>query len=176
MKRKGYQKTIDLFHHEKAAKLDMHTGEIVVVQDRRNNIPKGKSKLDYNDFTIVNNEAMRILETILSHEAHSVLHYIVNRVEMNTNSLDPLNDKTKQNELAKEFKLEVRRVKKIFDELYTAGVYLQLRYFSYTQKREVNYWVLNPIICWKGSLVDKHIMACFYDTLITKLVLKQVEI
>lgn len=168
-----YNKPIKLKHSEIPAKLDQETGEITVIKKRQNNIPEGKSLLDYERFHMKNDKFSKIaLQTkILSYEELGVIDYMCTLSEFGTNSLKPLNDEITSLELEAIFNISRNRVKKLFNKLFQLGVYLQITYYSNTEMTEVTYWVLNPYISWKGKLKEDSMFSHFKDTTITKLLM-----
>lgn len=166
-----YKVEVKLNHNEVAAKVNTETGDTKLVKFRPNNLPEGKSKLDYQRYHISNDLfANRMLsQGILNNEELGIIAHMGSMVEINTNSLRPLTDDTTMKELAERFFVDRRRVDKIFKKLYTLGVYMQMRYFSDSEKKEVEYWVLNPYISWKGNLKNDSIFAAFIDTTIARL-------
>lgn len=171
MKSYDYEKTVRLKHHEKAAKINTWTGEVKEVADRPNNIPDGKSKLDYERYHISNDKFIKaVISTgVLDYEHLGIISYMSSIAEINTNSLRPLTNDTTAVDLAEKFGINRKKVKVIFDKLFKVGVFLQLNYYSYSEDREVTYWVLNPYISWKGKLKDDSIFSHFKDTTIAKL-------
>jgi hypothetical protein len=165
-----YTKEIKLNDNEIAGRINVETGEITPLGARPNNLPKDKSKLKYDSFSIVNINTQKLLQSLFNHEEYSIINYMISLAEINTNSLDPINDNTTIKELSEIFKINRNKTAKIMHKLYTHGVYLQINYYSYARKREVKYWVLNPNICWRGRLVNDSIFNHFKDTLISKLI------
>jgi len=162
-----YEKTIKLRENEVAAKLNIETGEVSEVATRKNNIPSGKSKLNYEKFGMLNIDASKRLEKHLSNIELSVVLKMISRCEFRTNSLKPLNDTTSIRLLADEFNLSVNTVPKVLKRLYDFGVYMQLRIVE--DNEESNYWVLNPYIFWRGKLKDDSLFLTFSNTDLAKL-------
>ena len=50
-----YTQIIKLKDNELPAKINVETGEVKEVDHKKNNIPEGKSKLGYDNFSIINN-------------------------------------------------------------------------------------------------------------------------
>ena len=87
--------------------------------------------------------------------------------QMNTNSLQPLNDATTAMELAECFKLDRRRTKKTFEKLFNLGIYGK---FSVVDENIAftKYWVLNPYLSFGGKIIDSSIARLFKGTRLTK--------
>jgi hypothetical protein len=175
MKREyDYTQIVKLNHNEVASKINIETGEVTEIKQRVNNIPSGKSKLDYERFYIKNENFTKICKNLklLTYEELGIVDYMCSISEFNTNSLSPLSDETTNIYLAETFDIPRHRIPKIMKKLFTLGVYLQLKYFSASLHKEVNCWVLNPNISWKGKLKDDSMFEHFKDTTISKLLNK----
>ena len=165
-----YTTQVKLNHNEVPAKINMETGEVLTISKRHNNIPDGKSKLDYDRFHIKNDKLSNLVKNgILTHEENSIISLMCSMSEMGTNALKPLTDDTNLILLADHFSINRHKVGRVLERLRTLGVFLQIRYFSDSQQKDVSYWVLNPNISWKGRLKDDSMFAHFSDTTITKL-------
>lgn len=166
-----YEQTVKLPHNKKLVSVDIETGDMKELPKRMNNIPQGKSKLDYERYHISNDKFIKaIISTgVLDYEHLGIISYMSSIAEINTNSLRPLTNDTTAVDLAEKFGINRKKVKVIFDKLFKVGVFLQLNYYSYSEDREVTYWVLNPYISWKGKLKDDSIFSHFKDTTIAKL-------
>ena len=162
-----YSKTIKLKDNESLAKINQETGEVTVVGNRANNIPDGKSKLDYTNFSIINNEMLKVLLAECSSTEIKVILHLIYLSNFNNNSLQPLNDDTSTRELASIFGIDHKTVKKIFSNLKYLGVYLQLNITEVDGQKE--YWILNPYISWKGKLKYDSLFETFRLTRIVKL-------
>jgi len=165
-----YTAQIKLRHNEVPAKIDLETGEIMEINKKPNNIPDGKSKLDYDRFHIKNDRLSNLVKNgIISHEENSIISLMCSMAEMGTNALKPITDDTSLLLLGDHFSINRHRVGKVIDRLRILGVFLQIRYYSDSQQKELTYWVLNPNISWKGRLKDDSMFMHFSDTTITKL-------
>jgi hypothetical protein len=162
-----YTKQITLEHNELPAKISQETGEVTILKQRPNNIPEGKSYLNYNKFGMLNIELSKKLEKYFSNTELSIIFKLINRCEFNTNSLKPFNDETSIRTLAEEFNLSTTTVPKVFNKLFDMGVYLQIKISEDSQVNE--YWVLNPYIFWRGKLKDDSLFVRFSNTDISKL-------
>lgn len=161
-----YTQPIKLQDDEQAAKINKDTGEITLIPKRPNNIPVGKSKLDYEDFGMINLKMLPILKKLLSHTEISIVVSMIMRAKYNSNSLAPLNNETSIRELAETFNISRPIVEKTFKKLFDLGVYAQLK-IATNEGNE--FWILNPYIYWKGKLKDDSIFIHFYNTTISKL-------
>lgn len=166
-----YKREIKLENYEVPAKINKKTGEVKEVRYRANNIPDGKSRLDYRKYHISNDLFATRVQNVFTYEEIGIVSYMSSIAEINTNSLKPLTNETSAVELSERFGIDRRKVKKIFDKLFHWGVYLQITYYSYLEDAKVTYWVLNPFISWKGNLKDDSLFTHFYDTNLTKLLL-----
>jgi hypothetical protein len=166
-----YEKTIKLKHHERPAIIDTSTGEIIEVEDktsiRSNNIPDGKSKLDYKEFGILNLDLTRKLKKYFNETEIYVIFEMINRTEFNTNSLKPLNNDLSIRTLSEEFNVNRSKLPKVLKRLFDMGVYAQLKISENSETKE--YWILNPYIFWRGRLKNDSCFEYFKNTDITKL-------
>ena len=161
-----YSTTIKLNHNEIPALINVETGEIKEVKRRKNNLPKGKSKLDYEEYVVVNSKMQKILFDKLSKTEMYITSRLINMIEFGTNSLKPYNNKTNIKILSNDFNIGINQVNKIFNSLIKKGVILPLEMFRDNFKE---YWFLNPNIAWKGKLKDDELSKLFNETIISKL-------
>ena len=162
-----YTTEVRLNHNEAPAKINMETGEILPINKRPNNIPEGKSKLDYNNFSIINNDMLRVLFDECNGSEIKVILHMVYMSEFGNNSLKPLNDELSYRELSRIFSIDDKTIKAILNKLKYLGVYLQLNITEVDGAKE--YWVLNPYISWKGKLKSDSLFHTFANTRIVKL-------
>jgi hypothetical protein len=167
----AYKKEVKLKHNERLhSKVNIETGEEIILPNYQNNIPEGKSLLKYKRFHIKNDKLANLIQMgIITHEDNSLISMMSSMAEMGTNSLQPLNDETSILLLADYFSLTRNRIQTVLDKLRKLGVFLQIKYFSDSQKKEVEFWVLNPHISHKGVLKNDSIYKHFKDTAITRL-------
>ena len=161
-----YEITTKLQDNEVLMKVNAETGETKELKKRINNFPKGKSKLDYEDFGMINLKMLPILKKLLTHTEISIVVTMIMKAEYNSNSLAPLTNETSVRQLAEIFNISPTIVNKTFDKLFDLGVYAQLK-ISTSNGNE--FWILNPYIYWKGKLKDDSLFIHFYDTTISKL-------
>ena len=116
---------------------------------------------------MLNLEMTKKLEKYFSNLELAVIFKMVNRVEFNSNSLQPLNNDTSIRTLASEFNISVNSVPKLFKKLFELGVYAQLNISENSEAKQ--YWILNPYIFWRGRLKNDSCFEYFKNTDITKL-------
>lgn len=166
-----YTTELKLNHNEIPAKIDLDTGEVTPIKQKSNNIPEGKSKLDYKNFGIINNDMIKVLERECSNLELAVILKLISRINFNTNSLRPLNNDTTVRILADEFNIGINSVTKLFKNLEHIGVYAQFK-ISEVGKSGISsneYWILNPYIVWRGRLKNDVIFNYFINTKIVRL-------
>lgn len=163
----SYKQTIELNNNESLAKVNNETGEVTTFQSNKRKLPEGKSKLDYDNFSIINNNMLKVLFKECSASEIKVILHMIYLSEFNSNSLNPLNNETSHRELGKIFDLDHKTIKTIFTSLKTLGVYLQLNITEVDGVKE--YWVLNPYISWKGKLKSDSLFLIFANTKIVRL-------
>jgi hypothetical protein len=88
-----YSLEIGLKHNEKAAKLNVETGEIKIIENRPNNIPDGKEVFEPNGIFQKNyTVSWKYLESETSNLEFAAAMRMALMAKANTNSLEPLND------------------------------------------------------------------------------------
>jgi len=160
-----YDVNIKLKDNETAAKVNLQTGEITPIKKSRN-IPSGKSILNYKNFSLVNNDAIKILSDFMTNEEMGIIYKMIYRADFNTNSLKPFSDDTSIRMLSEEFNVGKNKVLTIFKKLFEFGVYAHIRIH---EEKLSEYWILNPYISWKGKLKNDSIFSQFALTRIAKL-------
>lgn len=119
-----YNKNINLQHDELAAKVNINTGEIKVIENKKvNSLPTGKSRLDYENFGMINLNMLNVLNNELSNIELGIVMVMIMKAEYNTNSLAPLSNEVTVRELAEIFGIGVNTVTKTFKKLADLGVY-----------------------------------------------------
>ena len=168
MRKKDYTRLISLNNNELLAIINIETGEIHIENTNKRNLKEEKSKLDYEDFSIVNNKAIKkIIEfDLLENDEIGILYHMISLTEFNTNSLKLLNNHTTNIELCEQFKIGKNRISKVFGKLYKLGIFLSYRVYENENKE---YWVLNLNISWRGRIKNDILFEFFKNTLISKL-------
>jgi reverse gyrase len=168
----SYTREITLDDNEIPAKVNVETGELTTLKPKRKTkLPKGKSKLNYKTFQIVNAEASKLLISGLTKEELGLVYVMIQMSEYNSNSLDPLTDETSMVKLSEHFGVDRERIGKLLKRLFEAGVYNTYTYFSATYNRKVTSWVLSPYVSWRGKTVDDSLFEHFKDTNLAKALL-----
>lgn len=161
-----YNVKISLKDNEVAAKMDAVTGEVSVIK-KTNNLPKDKSILNYTNFSIVNNDAIRVLSQFMTNEEMGIIYKMINKADFNTNSLKPFSDDSSVRMLADEFNIGKNKVISIFKKLFEFGVYAHI---MICEEQYSQYWILNPYISWRGKLKNDSIFIQFSNTKLAKLI------
>ena len=156
---------LKLQNHQSAFIGDNNTGELTEVKSRANNIPEGMSRLDYDNFGMINLDMLAVLRRHLSNTQIGIIMAMIMRAEYQTNSLAPLNSETSVRELSEIFDIGINQVTKTFEKLKDLGIFGTLKIAT---DRGNEFWILNPYIYWKGKLKDDSIFKHFLDTKITK--------
>ena len=158
--------TIKLKDNELPAKVNTEDGDVEVIATKISTMPEGMSRLDYENFGMINLDMLPILHKYLTHTEISIVVSMIMRADYSSNSLAPLSNETSIRQLAEIFGISPTIVKKTFDKLFRLGVYLQIKVY---EEQLNEYWVLNPYIYWKGRLKSDSIFKHFANTDITKL-------
>jgi hypothetical protein len=159
-----YTTTIKLKDNQRAAWIDSETGETGLLENNYKTLSEGKSRLDYEDFGIINLKMLPVLRMLLTNTEIAVVVSMIEQAEYESNSLAPLSDETSIRQLAETFKISPTIVKKTFKNLYDIGVYGRLGI------QDSEYWILNPYIYWKGKFKTDSIFNHFKNATITKMV------
>ena len=169
MKRKDtYQTTFKLTHKEKPATVDTETGEIRIVKQRQNNVPKGKMIFEPDaSFFKAYNKSWDYLQKQLTPLQFNVAFQLALMAKMNTNSLEPLNDETTAIELSEKFNIDRRTSKKLFQRLFELGVYARFE-AAKPDMPYTKYWILNPYLSFSGKVLASDIATLFHGTMIHK--------
>lgn len=162
-----YEKTIKLRHDEMPAKVS-RDGEITVLGDRPNNIPDGKEIFKHDEsFQKAYERSWGYLADNLSGVELKIAVKMSCMAEYSTNSLAPLDGSENIRELAEYFKVSKTNIKKAIDNLFYHGVYASFKYCHY-KRGEVNEWVFNPFVSFKGKLIDSDLKNLFVNTRVAK--------
>ena len=162
-----YTQTIKLKDNELPAKINVETGEVKEVNHKKNNIPEGKVKLDYEEFVIVNQKLYNALTILKLNDTEiKLIHHLIGISKFNSNSLEPLHDDLQVRYKDELLNINKSNVNKITQRLFEIGVFLKIEVYT---NNLIKYWVLNPYISWKGNLVSDSLKQHFKDCVITKL-------
>jgi hypothetical protein len=158
---------LGLNHDEIPAAVNKESGEIRLVHRPKNNLPKDKTKLDYDEFGMLNLDVTRRLKKYFNQTEIYVIFEMINRAEFGTNSLRPLNDDLSARQLAEEFSVNKNKIMSVLSKLFEMGVYAQFKVSENATAKE--YWILNPYIFWRGRIKTDSIFKYFAQTDIAKL-------
>jgi len=163
-----YKKEISFADNEIPAKINKETGELVLVESKKNNIPEGKRTFGVDEvgWRKSFDHSWDFLETVLSDLELRVVSKLCRMAKMNTNSLEPLDDATTQINIAEHFNIDHRKSKKLFEKLFDLGIYARFD----VKKEEIpytKYWILNPYLSFGGRLIQSDIAELFKGTKLT---------
>lgn len=165
-KRYDYEQTIKLNHNEVAAKINVETGEVTQVNTNRLNInlikfePNALFKKKYNN-------SWQFLMREFTPLEVSATSYLVQLSQMNTGSLEPLNDSSTVRELSQLLNVSVNKVTNVLKKLFLYGVYGKFEVFN-PDKPFTKFWIINPYLIFAGSDIDPEIIGLFKGTYIAK--------
>jgi hypothetical protein len=164
MKNFDYEKTIQLKHEEVAAKVNLDTGELKLLEGRTNNIPTSKEIFEPSAmFGKYYQNSWNFLIKYLTSAELGIVATMCNMCDMNTNSLKPLDDNTTIHEIMQYFDISEKKVKDTFKKLFELGVYGRFEVADVT-KDYTKYWIVNPYLCFRGRTIDKSISNLFKGT------------
>lgn len=167
MNKAKYEAKIKLYSHELPAKINAHTGEVTpMALSKPYNIPEGKEIfLPEAMFQKNYNKSWEYLDTVLTPLEFKVVAKLCRMAKMNTNSLEPLNDKTAISVIAKEFKIGRNKVTPLFEKLLHLGVYGKFEIHK-QDAPYTKYWILNPYLAFSGKIISSDIAKLFIGTTI----------
>ena len=100
-----YTTTIKLKDNQKPSWIDTETGETGVIENNYKSLPEGKSRLDYEDFGIINLKMLPVLRMLLTNTEIAIVIAMIEKAEYESNSLAPLSDETSIRQLAETFQI-----------------------------------------------------------------------
>lgn len=159
-----YMKEIKMFHNEKPLVVNVETGEIREVPYHVNNIPNGsmlfeKRAIFKKDYT----NSWSFLSRVLSPLEFKVAYTLALLAKANTNSLEPLSDKTTNVELMKVLGISKNNINPILNKLFIMGVYAKFEVYK-PEIPYTKYWVFNPYLSFMGKLIKSDVALLFIGT------------
>jgi hypothetical protein len=159
-----YKESVQLKHHELPAKYNSITGEYKELK-AKNKLPEGKEKYQEkfmtDSFSKLNLRILPYLIEVFNPIEIKMIVKMIELIDYNSNSLDPINNETSLRDLAKTFDVSRNRIKTYLEHLFKFGVYAQFKVHTDTKKE---FWILNPYIAWQGELIDSGLKANFKNT------------
>lgn len=161
-----YEVHLGLKHHEGPAKYDLNTGEFTTIEKKKK-LPDGKKMYITTNFAKTNceDELRRYIKDVFNAHEKSIIFEMILMSEYETNALKPLNNNTTLKELSETFKVGINQVKKYFDHLFKMGIYAQFKIYEEDRKE---YWILNPILSFKGKTGKENLEKNFKNTKISQ--------
>lgn len=162
-----YIQKVKLNHNEIPAKINLETGEVIGITNKKNQDLQlvkfnfgGMFKKDYNN-------SWKFLLRELSPLEISAVNYLCSLAKMNTGSLEPLNDSSTVRELHIHLNVGVNKVNAVLKKLFLYGVYGKFEVYN-PDKPYSKYWIINPFLSFAGDLIDQEIINLFKHTYIAK--------
>lgn len=159
-----YESSMKLGHNEKLVAVNVETGELR--ETRPNNIPEDKTVFKNGSFTKHYTRAWEFLELHLDNKEIGVVHKLIRRAAIHSNSLYPLSDETSLRILSKELSVGVNQVQKVKQKLLTLGVYASTSIME--DKVLTTYWLLNPYLAFNGRFPERTLVKLFHNTELAK--------
>ncbi len=161
-----YIDDIKLKHNEVVTALNLETGEV----RRKNHFTNSSNLIKFDHGKLFkkeyNNSWLFLLRELKPMEVSAVT-YLISFAQMNTGSLEPLNDDTTVRDLSFKLNISVNRVKQILKVLFLYGVYGKFEVYN-PDKPFTKYWIINPFLSFSGTHIDTEIVNLFKDTYIAK--------
>lgn len=159
-----YTESVPLKHHQSPAIYDEITGEYKKLNPK-NKLPEGKEKYQEkcmtDSFSKLNLRILPYLIEIFNPIEIKMILKMIELIDYNSNSLDPINNDTSLRDLAKTFDVSRNRIKTYLEHLFKFGVYAS---FKVHKDKKEEFWILNPYIAWQGELIDSGLKANFKGT------------
>jgi|JI9StandDraft_1071089.scaffolds.fasta_scaffold343387_1 C1A family cysteine protease len=163
-----YKVEVKLNHNEVAAKVNTETGDTKLVTFRPNNIPDGKELFEPTAFFKKEySNSWSYLQKKLNPLEYKVAHSLGILAKANTNSLEPLSDKSTIPDLMEIFNVSKNKVKPILVKLFSLGVYGKFEIVD-ADKGYTKYWIFNPYLSFSGKLIPSDIADLFSNTHVAK--------
>lgn len=162
----AYTKTIELEHDERAAKVNVDTGEIKLVHTPDPKFTRNKDQVSFKPdelFAKSYTRAWKLLETQTTNKEFLIACKLGMKALPFNNCLKPLSDETTIRELAEEFGISTRDVDKVFDKLFKLGVYGKWE-VAQQDKPFKKFWVFNPYLSFNGKTIDRSVADFFKGT------------
>lgn len=154
--------------NEKAAKVNVETGEITVYERRKNNIPEGKIRFEQKgDFKKSYSKSWMYFKDRVSPIEFKVAFEMSLRAKRNTNSLEPIGAETTVRELAEMFSVSKSSMDRIMKVLFNYGVYAEFNVKD-DRKPYTHFFIFNPYLSFDGKIIDSDIPSLFVGTKIAR--------
>jgi predicted transcriptional regulator len=163
-----YEKVIKLKHNERAAKIDLDTGEVaeVAVHNREKKQPKDPSMnffISTESYSRFFTKAWQLLETQTTDTEFKVAYKMSMMAHAYTNSLEPLRPESTMKELSEFFNVDRRKIQNIIEKLFKLGVIGKFQVYDRFENHH-NYWVFNPYLSFNGKIIKKDVQSLFNNT------------
>lgn len=165
-KKYDYETTVKLKHNEIPAAINVETGEVTsFIKDE--NLPHFVKFDVYQRFKKNYNYSWQFLLRELSPLEVSATTYLIQLSDMNTGSLEPLNDKSTVRELSDLLNVSINKVNVVLKKLFLYGVYGKFEVYD-PDRPYTKYWLINPYLTFAGTKIDSEILRLFKGTYIAK--------
>jgi predicted transcriptional regulator len=163
-----YEKVIKLKHNERAAKINLETGEVAEVktQNREKKQPKDPSMnffISNESYSRFFTKAWQLLETQTTDTEFKVAYKMSMMAHAYTNSLEPLRPESTMKELSEFFNVDRRKIQNIIEKLFKLGVIGKFQVYDRFENHH-NYWVFNPYLSFNGKIIKKDVQSLFNNT------------
>ena len=166
-KKSDYHMTIGLDNDQVAAKVNIGTGEVTVVDRGNGKLPDGYEMVEMNKFSRHLPEVWNYLKkhlTNLEWVAATKMGYMACAY---TNSLRHLNDQTTLMELSQAMDISVNRVSNVVKKLFELGVFAKFDVVEVDCEYK-KYWIFNPYLSFNGRVIETSMKNLFKNTLPAK--------
>lgn len=163
-----YEKTIKLKHHEKAAKINLETGEVLEVKayEKKERSPKDPTMnyfISGQSYSRFFTKAWQLLETQTTDTEFKVAYKMSMMAHAFTNSLEPLRPESTLKELSEFFNVDRRKINDVIEKLFKLGVIGKFQVYDRFENHH-NYWVFNPYLSFNGKVIKKDVQGLFDNT------------
>lgn len=163
---------IVLKENEMPAKVDTGTGEIIVLDNVKTEKIKENPIIKFSYGAAFNKVYFGAIECLLKRLSAIELKIVLvmaNNTEFGSNSLNPLNDKVSNRQLAEYFDISRNLVGKSMLKILDLGIYANLKYY-HNKRGKVQEWIFNPFIAFNGKFISESVKNYFETVKITQII------
>lgn len=145
---------------------DRETGEVTTYKPpaTRRRVPCGYLRWAPSEqFQKSYKRAEDYLYYVLNANEHKILAYMRKSAAYGTNSLQPLDNKWTQAQLAELFDIPIRNIKPALAKLKSLGIYAQFE-IDEVGEPDVKHWILSPYVSFNGSYMPESLLILFRNT------------
>jgi hypothetical protein len=161
-----YERIVELRHNEVPAKVNLETGEVVVIPQSltKTKLPEGKEV--WLPDAMFQKYFPQSWEWLKKHTTKNEYHAAValgQLAKAYTNSLEPISDSTVLTDLIEITGINKNLISYSMHKLWKLGVYAKFEAYD-PSKPYTKYWIFNPYLSFNGKLIDSSLSELFKNT------------